>query len=413
MIALFDRDSWREIVLTLDKNRLRTALTAFGVFWGIFMLVLLIGGGQGLKAGALYEYDGFSTNSLTLNPERTTISFKGLPPNRRYIFTTEDMAAVRESVKGIKRLVPQISWWPVLTRGTQRLSAQVVGTHPGLLGIDQFDMTSGRFISHLDLEQKRKNVVIGKDVFLRLFKRDENPVGRYIRINGVEYLVTGVFKSRSAGNQADFENNCVYMPLTTLQQVCGVGNRIWFLSVEAEEGHSATRVGEAIKTLLKERHQIAPADSLAIGERNREMEYRKLNYLHGAIAALIWVIGVGTLLSGVIGVSNIMLFSVKARTHEIGVRRVLGATPGAVITQILMESFLLTSVAGMFGLTLGVLVLSRLHGIEAPSFRNPDGSAGAALSALGIIVLSGVAAGLLPAYRAVSLKPIEAIRDYS
>jgi putative ABC transport system permease protein len=411
MNTLFDRDSWREIILTLEQKPWRTILTAFGVFWGIFMLALLIGTGQGLKTGAFQMFQDFATNSIFIWPERTTVPYKGLPRNREYSFTVEDMDAIMDLVKGIRYLVPQVRQGAAMTRGTQKGNYTVNGSFPEINLIDPVDVSLGRFINHIDLEQKRKVVVIGKTVHANLFKSGENPLGRYIRISGAEYEVVGVFRSLHDGGWAEWQNGLSFMPLSTMQQAFNLGNRIGFLGIEADAGKSATALGKEVESVLRERHKIAPEDKLAFGEENIEDQYLKLTYLFAGISALIWVIGIGTLLSGIIGVSNIMLFTVKARTHEIGIRRVLGAAPAAVMAQILMESLLLTASAGIFGLCLGVLVISRLNGIEAQTFRHPDIPMAAALSSLAIIIVSGLASGLLPAYRAVSLKPIEAIRD--
>jgi putative ABC transport system permease protein len=287
----------------------------------------------------------------------------------------------------------------------------ITGTSPEIQDIEPLDLPLGRFVNQIDMEQKRKIAVIGKKVHLALFKPGENPIGQFIQMGGVQYQVIGVFQSRHEGEWGNWQNGLVFLPLSTMQEAFNLGNRIGFLAMEAEKGMSATTVGEEIKSLLKERHRIAPDDKLAINENNVESDYRKLVYLFTGVEALIWVIGIGTLLSGIIGVSNIMLFTVKARTHEIGIRRVLGATPIAVISQVLMESLLLTAIAGVFGLGLGIAALSSLYGIETPMFRHPDISSVSALSSLGIIMISSLAAGLLPASRAVSLKPIEAIRD--
>lgn len=408
---LIDRDCWNEIFLTIERNPLRTILTAFGVFWGVFMLVLLLGGGQGWKRGMLRGFADFATNSMFIWPERTTIPYKGLPRNREYSFTTEDAAAITDNVNGIKHLVPQERRRANMTRGTQKGNFTVTGTFTEINLIEPVDIPFGRFINRIDRKQKRKIAVIGKNVHLALFKGDENPIDNYIRINGAEYQIVGVFNSRHEGGWGDWQNSMVFIPLPTMQQAFNMGNRIGFFAVEAQADSSITKIGKEIKSLLKERHSIAPDDNLAIGENNIEEKYLKLKYMFAGITALIWVIGIGTLFSGIIGVSNIMLFTVKSRTHEIGISRVLGATPFTVITQVLMESLLLTSSAGIFGLSLGILVLSRLYGIVTPTFRNPDISAIAACASLGIIVVSGLIAGLLPAWRAVSLKPIEAIRD--
>jgi putative ABC transport system permease protein len=411
MITLFDRDSWQEIFLTLEKNPLRTLLTAFGVFWGILMLVLLIGTGQGFKTAIMHNFESMATNSMFIWPERTTIPYKGLPRNREYNFTTDDVAAIRDVVKGIKHLVPQMRWATILARRTMKGDFTITGTSPEIQDIEPLDLPLGRFVNQIDMEQKRKIAVIGKKVHLALFKPGENPIGQFIQMGGVQYQVIGVFQSRHEGEWGNWQNGLVFLPLSTMQEAFNLGNRIGFLAMEAEKGMSATTVGEEIKSLLKERHRIAPDDKLAINENNVESDYRKLVYLFTGVEALIWVIGIGTLLSGIIGVSNIMLFTVKARTHEIGIRRVLGATPIAVISQVLMESLLLTAIAGVFGLGLGIAALSSLYGIETPMFRHPDISSVSALSSLGIIMISSLAAGLLPASRAVSLKPIEAIRD--
>jgi putative ABC transport system permease protein len=411
MNTFFDRDSWQEIILTLENNPLRTLLTAFGVFWGIFMLVLLLGGGQGLKSGALHGFGDFATNSIFVWPERTTVPYKGLPRNREYSFTIDDVSVIRDRVKSIHFLVPQVRERANMTRGNLKGSYTVTGTFPEMNKIDPLDMPLGRFVNYLDMEQKRKTVVIGKNVHNGLFKNGENPIGQYIRINGVEYQIAGLFHSRHEGGWGDWQNGMVFMPLSTMQQAFNLGNRIGFLAITAKTGKSATKIGEEVKSLLRERHQIAPEDNLAFGEDNIETNYTKVNYLFAGIAALVWVIGIGTLLSGIIGVSNIMLFTVKARTHEIGIRRVLGATPLSIISQILMESLLLTTSAGIFGMGLGIFVLARLYGIETPTFRHPEIAVASALSSICIIIVSGLIAGFLPAYRAVSLKPIEAIRD--
>jgi putative ABC transport system permease protein len=413
MSTIIDRDFWQEIILTLEKNPTRTLLTAFGVFWGIFMLVLLLGAGQGLKNGAFHAFGDSATNSIFIWPERTTIPCKGLPRNREYSFTTDDVTAIRDRVKGIKYLVPQVRQGASMTRGNLKGNYMVTGTFPEIDRIDPVNMPSGRFVNYLDMEQKRKTVVIGKNVHAGLFRNNENPIGQYIRINGVEYQIVGLFHSRHEGGWGDWQNGMVFMPLSTMQQAFNLGNKIGFLAIDAKAGKSATAIGKEVSSLLKERHQIAAEDDLAIGQQNIEEDFLKLNYLFAGIAALVWVIGIGTLLSGIIGVSNIMLFTVKARTHEIGIRRVLGATPLSVISQILMESLLLTAGAGIIGMGLAIFVLSALYGIEAPTFRQPEIAVPAALSALCIIIVSGLAAGFLPAFRAVSLKPIEAIRDLS
>lgn len=411
MNLLFDRDSWHEILLTLEKNPFRTFLTAFGVFWGIFMLVVLLGTGQGLKTGSIHGFGDFATNSIFLWPERTTVPYKGFPRNRSYRFTTEDVAAITENVSGIKHLVPQVRQGAVMVRKKLKGNYTVTGTLPEIINIDPLDLPYGRFVNHIDMEQKRKVAVIGKNIHTGLFEYSENPIGSYIRINGAEYQVIGVFHSRHEGGWGEWQNGQVFMPLSTMQQAFNLGNRIGFIGLEAYPDVSVSAIGKKIVHLIKERHHIAPEDNLAIGEDNVEDEYHKLTLLFSGISAFIWVIGIGTLLSGVIGVSNIMLFTVKARTHEIGIRRVLGATPGIVIIQILMESLLLTSTAGIFGLGLGIVILSKLYGIETPTFRNPEISIVSSLSSLGIIIVSGLIAGLLPAWRAVALKPIESIRD--
>lgn len=278
-------------------------------------------------------------------------------------------------------------------------------------------MEQGRFVNDLDIEGKRKNIVIGVRVLEEMFEDDEDPIGEYLRIQGVYFRVVGVFSSKKNDQQAEQENSQIFMPFTTMQQTYNFGNRVGWYSMTAKDGYSASQVLEKAKEIVKSRHSISPDDDRAVGSFNLEEEYRKMTTLFSGIDGLIWIVGIGTLLAGVIGVSNIMLIVVKERTKEIGIQRAIGASPLTIKTQIVLESVFLTTLAGYIGFIMGILVLEGINnllissGASTDMFNNPEVDFNKAIIALIILVISGALAGLIPAQRAVQLKPIDALRD--
>ncbi|MCG8480753.1 MAG: ABC transporter permease, partial [Spirochaetales bacterium] len=316
---MFDSDTWQEIASSVKAHKLRTALTAFGVFWGIFMLVMLMGIGGGLEEGVLRNFSGSAVNSLYVWGERTSLPYRGLQPGRWVELTNEDTAALRSSFREITLLAPSVSLWGEYTvdRASSSGSFQVRGDVPDFAGISERRMTTGRFLNVRDVEEHRKVAVIGSRVREVLFEPDEQPVGAAIRINGVYFTVVGVFTVDALqGGRSDAE--IIHIPLPTLQRTFHQNNRIGYYAIAIDEAHPMEEVEERIKRFLAARHTIAPEDRQAIGSWNNAREYRQLTGLFRGIRLFLLIVGVGTITAGIIGVSNVMLIVVKERTREIG-----------------------------------------------------------------------------------------------
>jgi putative ABC transport system permease protein len=424
---MFDRDRWQEILNALKQNKLRTALTAFGVFWGIFMLVIMLGSGNGLHNGIYDGMGGFATNSVFIWSQNTTIPYKGFKKGRSYSFDNSDTKAIKEQIPEIKTLAPRLQarFWQSsgennVVHGLKTGAFSIFGDYPQYTEIDPFDFVGGRFINEDDIKYKRKVAVIGVRVRDILFGPKEEPIGQYIRIKGVYFEVVGVFRSQHNGGWAEWQEQFVILPLPTLQQTYNYGDKVGWYGIRARDGISATLTEEKVKDLLKKRHSIAPEDKDAMGSENIEKQFVKISNMFLGISLLIWVVGTGTLLAGVIGVSNIMLIIVKERTKEIGIQRAIGAPPLTIVSQILTEAIFLTSLAGYFGLVCGVGVIELINMIlekaaaanpgSRSMFTRPEVDFGVALIALSILILCGAIAGLIPAFRAIKVKPIDALR---
>ena len=418
---IFDKDNWLEIAGTLKQNKLRSFLTAFGVFWGIFMLIIMVAGGNGLYNGAMRDFQSLAANSVFLWTRPTTQPFKGFPRGRKFNFDNDDVAALRSHIPEIEHLAPrnQLGGFGKVTNVTRAMkdgAFNVYGDYPEIAYISLMDIVAGRFINHLDLKEKRKVAVIGTRVREILFEPDEDPIGQNILVKGVYFKVIGAFESRKEGDEADKETQAIFLPFTIFQQAFNYGNLVSWFSLTARKDVPASEVEKKAIAFLAERHHVAPDDVHAIGHWNTEKEYKKMTNLFIGINALIWFVGTCTLIAGVIGVSNIMLFVVKERTREIGIKRAIGATPFAIISQIMLESVLLTTVAGYFGLVLGVGLLELINmllessGADTEMFLHPGVNFNMAVTALTILIISGMLAGLIPAKKAVSLKPIDALR---
>jgi putative ABC transport system permease protein len=364
-----------------------------------------------------------ATNSMFMWTQNTTVPYKGFPRGRRFNFNNDDTKALLDNIPEIQYIGPRLQVWAGnesnnnVVRGDRTAAFTIQGDYPEYNLIDPVDILQGRFINKLDIEQKRKNVVIGTRVKEEMFEPGEDPLNKELRIQGVYFKVVGVYSSKKNDQQAERENMQIFMPFTTLQQTYNYGDIVGWYSITSKDGVPATVVLDKAKTLLKNRHSIAPEDERAIGSFNVEQEYNKMKNLFIGIDVLIWIVGIGTLLAGVIGVSNIMLIVVKERTKEIGVQRALGATPFSIKSQIVIESVFLTTVAGYAGLALGVGALELINyllivsGANAEMFNHPEVEFGKAISSLVILIISGAVAGLIPAQRAVQIKPIDALRD--
>ncbi len=415
--GIFDLDRWQEIWITITHNKLRSFLTAFGVFWGMFMLVVMVGSGVALERGMNSQIEGFATNSCFVWTEQTAEPYKGFKKGRAWDMENSDIPVLANKVPEIQYLAPVLfggGGTNNVTRNDKTGSFQVKGNYPVYNKIDESIMIKGRYINDIDILEKRKVCVIGERVLEVLFPGNENPIGKNIQVNGIYFQVIGVAQHTSDVNIGGRSEETVVLPFSTMQQAFNQGNIVHFLAVTAQPGIKVKVLEDKIRQVLKERHNISPDDNKAVGGMNIEDQFTMFLYLGIGIASLIWIVGLGTLFAGGIGVSNIMLVTVRERTKEIGIRRALGATPQNIITQILSESIILTLIAGVAGLMFGV-GLMYLVGLGLSQgdqfFKDPQISFGVAIAALFILLLIGTLAGFIPANRAMNIKPIEAIRE--
>lgn len=417
---MFDPDYWKEIFHTLGRNKTRTFLTAFGVFWGLFMLTLLSGAGNALRNGAMKDFQGYAKNSAYLWSQPTGKPWGGYSRGRQWQITLRDVAVLRHKLPELKSIAPRLhtgSGSKNVVRGSRSASFTVVGDEPAWREIEPMKLLSGRFINRLDIRGKRKICVIGKRVAEVLFLPGEDPIGKTVRVFGGYFRVVGVVAPVSARDRQ--KNRTIHLPFTTLGSLLNLGDGIHYMGVTAAESVSVATLEDRIIEILKKRHGIAADDEQAVGHANIERQYQKMRGLFFGITALSWAVGLGTLAAGVIGICNIMLLVIRERTREIGIKRALGATPGQVRLQIVCESALLTCVSGWAGLSAGVLALAVANRVleqaaasgESPMFLNPSISLNAALTSLAVLVAAGILAGLLPARRAVRIRPVEAIAD--
>ena len=409
-----DIDSCEEILITITRNKTRSLLTAFGVFWGIFMLVALIGGGQGLEYMLKKNFEGFATNSGFLASQRTGEAYKGFRKGRWWDLEMEDVDRVR-NVDGVALATPSIALWgQVAVYGDNKYDCSVKGLYPEYEQIEHQEMTYGRFINDVDIKESRKVCVIGKRVYESLFKPGEDPCGKYVRVNGIYYRVIGMCSSEGNVNIQGQASEAITLPFSTMQQTYNLGKKLHVVCFIMKPGVKVKDVQPEVERLVKAAHYIAPDDKQAVMLLNAEAMFSMMDNLMIGVRFLIWMVGLGTLFAGAIGVSNIMMVTVKERTTEIGIRRAIGARPKDILQQILSESMVLTTIAGMAGISFAVFVLQILEkaandpGVIKTHYQV---SFGLAIGTCILLIALGVLAGLAPAYRAMAIKPIEAIRD--
>lgn len=413
---MFSIDTWQEIWSTVRKNKLRTFLTAFSVAWGIFLLIFLIGTGTGFKNGVIWEFRDDASNALFIDPGTTSLAYDGLSPGRSLRFTDEDIESVSQQIEGVEYLTARyyVRGNRVVLYKNEKASFSIRSVHPDHKYLENTIMQSGRFLNELDLIEKRKVAVIGQKVNETLFK-EEDPLGKWINVNGIMYKVIGVFED--VGGEG--EMSMIYLPLTTAQMAYGAGNyidRIMF-TMDTKDIDEALAIESATLDLMSRRHHFDKEDPRAINLFNLMREFKQVMSLIDAINLALWIVGVFTIVAGIVGVGNIMLIVVKERTREIGVRKALGATPWSIIGLFMQEAVLITVLAGYLGLVVG---LGLMEGIQAllmqagggvQFFRDPNVDVHAALFATSLLVVSGLLAGVFPAYKAAKLQPIDALRD--
>ena len=417
---MFNRDRWDEILQALTANKFRTFLTAFGVFWGITILVLLLALTNGLKNGVMSDFGDFATNSMFMWSQRTSKPYKGLPKGRFFSYKMDDVAAIKSEIPNLKYVSPrnQLGGYRGsnnVIRGTKTGAFEIYGDYPEYIKQQPMDILEGRFISYSDINTKRKICVIGTDVIKGLYDKEEKVLGSYIKINGVNFLVVGTFKMSNSQGDREQDANTIYIPFTTFGQAFNRGDRVGWMAITAEDGVPVTSVKQQVFDLMKARHKIAPEDDRAIGHFDLSEQFERVNGLFSILTFVGYFVGALVLMSGIIGISNIMLIVVKERTKEIGVRRALGATPWTIKSQVLQESIILTIISGMVGISFatGVIwLLNYLLDMSGPveNFANPSVGMTVIFIALFILIVSGLLAGLIPANSATKMKPVDALR---
>ena len=414
-----DIDSYREVLDTLTRNKSRSLLTGFGVFWGVFMLVALMGGGQGLKEMLNRNFEGFAQNTAMVWAQQTTKPYKGFRKGRWWAMDYKDIGRLRQRVPELDAIAPVLfgAWGTTNTAyyDDQKTTPRIQGVTPEYANIVAPKMYYGRYINQMDMQQQRKVCVLGKKIYKDLFKEGGDPCGKSIRVDSTYYEVIGV--DYNASGSMNFNGRAeekITLPLTLVQQTYNRGNEVDMIAVTGRKGVVMSNLSPRIRETIARAHLIDPTDERGVMVFNTEVLFQLLDNLFRGVNFLIWLVGLGTLLAGAIGVSNIMMVTVRERTTEIGIRRAIGATPHVILTQIISESIALTLVAGMSGILLGVLVLQMLEigntedGIVTAHFQ--VGFWTAIFAAL-VVSAMGVLAGLAPAARAMSIKPVDAMRD--
>jgi len=409
---VLDVDTWQEIVATVRANKLRTFLTGFSVAWGIFMLIVLLGSGTGLQHGVEWGFRDDAVNSIWISPGETSVPYRGLQPGRSVRLTNMDHVEISDRIEGVEHITSRfyIGGSRLVSRGAESGSFSIRCVHPGHQHLERTRIVEGRYLNPLDLSERRKVAVIGTRVREALFGRGP-AIGGHIKINGIPFRVVGLFEDD--GSEGEME--MIYLPISTAQRVFAGGERVHQIMFTTGDSdlEDTTRMAGAARDLLAFNHTFDPEDRRALFVRNNQESFERISGLIDGIRTFVWVVGIGTLLAGVVGVSNIMMIVVRERTKEIGVRKALGATPGSILGLVLLESVAITAVAGYVGLVLGVgtleLVASATSGAEM--FRNPEVNLAVAGAATVLLVAAGLLAGFVPARRAAMVQPIEALRD--
>lgn len=409
---LFDRDTWQEVFDSFSKNKLRSILTMVGVWWGVLLLIGLLGSARGLENSFNRLFGNFATNSVFIWGQKTSKPFKGFQQGKSVRLTLSDAKKVEENVVGVEFVVPRNQRTVSIDRGFLSGSFSVAGDVPLLDKVQKKKLKHGRFINESDMFNSRKVAVISDEIYKQLFHKNEKAVNKYIQINNINFKVIGVFKT---SNVAMGPSSDVHIPFNTFQQIFNQGNRIGWMMITGKKEFSIKQIEADATLLLKNLNKIHPDDSRAFGSFNLGGEFAKVTGFLTGMQFLTWFVGIATLIAGVFAIGNILLITVKERTKEIGVRRALGATPFEIKRQIVVEAVFLTIIAGLFGIISGgwiLILINKLVG-QGPdaTIVNPSVSIAVVFIALIILVILGTLIGLIPAFKATSIKPIEALRE--
>ena len=418
---IFDRDTWQEIFGSIQKNKVRTIITVVGVLWGIFIYIALSGAAKGLDNGFEREFENVAMNSMFVWAQSTSIPYDGFKTGRNPQLKIQDVQTLRNNVPEIQFIAPRNakgvfdgSGGSEIVRGSKSGTYAIYGDFPEYTKIATKKIyDGGRFINQADIDNERKVCVIGERTQKELFEKDEKPVGKFIRVDNIYFQVIGVHKYIQGGG---FESDGdVFIPFSTFKKLYNTGDNVDWFTIAAYDDTDVIAVEEQVKQTLKRIHRVSPKDERAFGSFNLGEIFGKIMGFAKGMTFLSLIVGIATIIAGVIGIGNILLISVKERTKELGIRRALGATPGEVKAQIILESVFLTFIAGVFGIILGAFVLSGIDmataNLDNFPYTNPTVPISFVLGALLIMITLGTLIGLIPAQRAVSIKPIDALRE--
>lgn len=418
MKFIFDKDSWQEIFGSIKKSKLRTAITVIGVLWGVFLFITLLGAAKGMENGFDREFKNLATNSIFLWAERTERPHKGFQRGRRMRLKIQDTEAIKKQIPEVQFVVPRnvqgVFGGPPASvkRKTNTKTYKLFGDYPILDNVNKVKIIDGRFINVNDINSERKVCVIGEKIVDELFKKDEKPVGDFLEINGSFFQVVGTYKD--TGNSFEGDDS-IYIPFSTYRKINNTGENIGWMVIAANKDADIVEVEKNAKAILKRRHSVHPDDERAFGAFNLGEMFAKITGFVTGIKFLTWFVGISTLIAGVIAIGSILLITVKERTKEIGIRRAVGATPSKIRGQIVLESVFLTLLAGILGIIFAGFVLmivnATLAGGDGIPFVNPTVNVGVALGAVAALVTFGSLIGMIPAQRAVMIRPIEALRE--
>lgn len=410
---LFDTDTWQEIYSSIRKNKTRTAITIIGVMWGIFLLVVLLGAAKGVENNFNKLFGSFATNSVFVWAQQTSKPFKGFQEGKSLTLKMADLESIKKEIPGLEFVVPRLQNQGLAVNDFKSGNFGIFGDYPELDEVQKMDMVYGRFINHNDIIEKKKVCVIEDEIFKQLFDKGVQPVGTYIKINNINYKVIGMYKKGQIGSGGPQGN--IHIPFTTFQQVYNRGDDVGWMMITGQPEFDITQIEADVKLLLKNLHKVHPEDERAFGSFNLGKEIAKVTGFLTGMQFLTWFVGIATLIAGVFAIGNILLITVKERTKEIGIRRALGAKPWEIKRQIILESVFLTSIAGALGIISGGIVLMIIDatlgkGDEAV-LSNPTVDIPVILIAAITLVVLGTLIGLIPAQTAVSIRPIEALRE--
>jgi len=413
MKFLFDKDTWQEIYSSIRKNKMRTGITIIGVMWGIFLLVVLLGTARGVENNFNKLFGSFATNSVFVWAQQTSKPFKGFQEGKGLRLKMADVESIRNEIKGLEYVVPRYQGQGLAVNKFKSGTFGVFGDYPELNIVDKKDIMYGRFINENDIKEKKKVCFISEEIYKQLYDKDEKAVGEYIKLDNINYKIIGIYSTgpiSMGGRQGS-----IHIPFTTFQQVYNQGNNIHWMMITGSPDHNITQIEADVKLLLKNIHKVHPEDKRAFGSFNLGKRMKQVTGFLTGMQFLTWFVGIATLIAGVFAIGAILLITVKERTKEIGIRRALGAKPWEIKRQIILESVFLTSIAGALGIIFGGLLLMLIdatmgQGPEA-TLTNPTVNIPIVLIAAVFTIVLGTLIGMIPAQQAVSIRPIEALRE--